>query len=249
MNNAMFAHSITSNSIEKKQTSLINISHINKTYQLGEQELQVLNNINLTINKGDYVSIMGPSGSGKSTLLNMIGLLDRPDNGEYSLQGQASFKLDEEQRSMLRRQHIGFIFQNFHLIPRLSAAENAELPLMLAGISVKQRREKVLQIFTRLGIAERGDHLPKQLSGGQMQRVAIARAMVMQPDIILADEPTGNLDQHSGKEVIELLEELNSQGITLIIVTHDKDIGKRANRQLTMVDGKITRDIQRHASI
>ena len=248
MNKAM-ANTIANNSIENKQTSLININNMNKTYLLGEQELRVLNNINLTINKGDYVSIMGPSGSGKSTLLNMIGLLDRPDNCEYYLQGKASMQMDEEQRSMLRRQHIGFIFQNFHLIPRLSAAENAELPLMLAGISVKQRRQQVLQIFSRLGIEDRCEHLPKQLSGGQMQRVAIARAMVMQPDIILADEPTGNLDQHSGKEVIELLEELNNQGITLIIVTHDKSIGKRANRQLTMVDGKITLDIQHHASI
>ncbi|MEW6998661.1 ABC transporter ATP-binding protein [Colwelliaceae bacterium BS250] len=245
----MTGNLITSNLSKNEQVSLININNINKTYLLGEQELQVLNNVNLVINKGDYVSIMGPSGSGKSTLLNMIGMLDRPDNGEYYLQGEASLPMTEEQRSILRREHIGFIFQNFHLIPRLSAAENAELPLMLAGISVKQRRKKVLEIFSRLGIEDRSDHLPKQLSGGQMQRVAIARAMVIQPDIILADEPTGNLDQHSGKEVIELLEELNSQGITLIIVTHDKDIGKRANRQLTMVDGKITEDIQRNASI
>ncbi|MDG2394432.1 MAG: ATP-binding cassette domain-containing protein, partial [Thalassotalea sp.] len=156
--------------------------------------------------------------------------------------------ITEEKRAQLRRDHVGFIFQNFHLIPRLSARENAELPLMIAGISAKQRKVKVLNVFEKLGISDRSEHLPKQLSGGQMQRVAIARAMVMEPEILLADEPTGNLDQKSGLEVIDLLEELNKQGITLIVVTHDSNLGKRANRQLTMVDGKITQDIIRNAT-
>lgn len=229
-------------------TSLIKLENLNKTYLIGEQPLQVLNQVSLTINQGDYVSIMGPSGSGKSTLLNMIGMLDRPDDGEYLLKAKPTVNITEEKRAQLRRDHVGFIFQNFHLIPRLSARENAELPLMIAGISAKQRKIKVLNVFEKLGISDRSEHLPKQLSGGQMQRVAIARAMVMEPEILLADEPTGNLDQKSGLEVIDLLEELNKQGITLIVVTHDSNLGKRANRQLTMVDGKITQDIIRNAT-
>jgi putative ABC transport system ATP-binding protein len=228
--------------------SLIKLENINKTYLIGEQPLQVLNQVPLPINQGDYVSIMGPSGSGKSTLLNMIGMLDRPDDGEYFLNGNPTVNIAEEKRAQFRRENIGFIFQNFHLIPRLSASENAELPLMLAGVSAQQRKLRVRNVFEKLGIADRSDHLPKQLSGGQMQRVAIARAMVTEPKILLADEPTGNLDQKSGLEVIDLLEELNKQGITLIVVTHDSNLGKRANRQLTMVDGKITQDILHNAT-
>ncbi|WOH38910.1 ABC transporter ATP-binding protein [Thalassotalea fonticola] len=230
------------NNQEHIDSTLIDIDNINKTYVIGEQPLQVLKGVTLTVNKGDYLSIMGPSGSGKSTLLNMIGLLDRPDSGEYCIKDSATMNLQEEQRAALRRAHVGFIFQNFHLIARLTAAENAELPLMLAGVGVKARRAKVLKVFARLGIQDRADHLPKQLSGGQMQRVAIARAMVLEPDILLADEPTGNLDQSSGREVVELLEELNQQGITLIIVTHDQQLGVRARRQLTMLDGEIFED-------
>lgn len=228
--------------------SLIKLENINKTYLIGEQPLQVLNQVTLTINQGDYVSIMGPSGSGKSTLLNMIGMLDRPDDGEYFLNGNPTVNIAEEKRAQFRRENIGFIFQNFHLIPRLSARENAELPLMLAGVSAQQRKLRVRNVFEKLGIADRSDHLPKQLSGGQMQRVAIARAMVTEPKILLADEPTGNLDQKSGLEVIDLLEALNKQGITLIVVTNDSNLGKRANRQLTMVDGKITQDILHNAT-
>lgn len=230
------------NNKKQMKRSLIDIDNINKTYVIGEQPLQVLKDVTLTINKGDYLSIMGPSGSGKSTLLNMIGLLDRPDSGEYFIKDKATMHLPEEQRAALRRKHVGFIFQNFHLIARLTAAENAELPLMLAGISVKARKKKVMSVFQRLGIQDRADHLPKQLSGGQMQRVAIARAMVLEPEILLADEPTGNLDQNSGREVIELLEELNQQDITLIMVTHDQQLGVRARRQLTMLDGEIFED-------
>jgi putative ABC transport system ATP-binding protein len=219
---------------------MINLQHISKSYQLGGEQLKVLNNISLAICAGDYLSIMGPSGSGKSTLLNMLGLLDRPDTGQYLLNGIATTAADEEQRAALRREHIGFIFQSFHLIPRLSAQENVELPLMLSNISPQERQARVAQVLSELGLSDRCHHLPKELSGGQLQRVAIARALVMKPDILLADEPTGNLDQHSGLEVIHLLEQLNSQGITLVIVTHDKNLGTRAKRQLNMVDGVLS---------
>lgn len=218
------------------------LNHVNKTYIIGEQPLQVLKDINLTIHSGDYISIMGPSGSGKSTLLNMLGLLDRPDSGELLFSDLDTVNLSEEKRTEMRRDTIGFIFQNFQLIPRLTALENAELPLVLAGVSKSERLERVSQLFTELGMIDRMHHLPKQLSGGQLQRVAIARAMVMAPKVLLADEPTGNLDQKSGHEVIDVLETLNHKGITLIVVTHDRDLGSRANRQLVMVDGAITHE-------
>jgi putative ABC transport system ATP-binding protein len=220
----------------------ITLSHIDKTYLVGEKPLHVLNDINLSIGPGEYISIMGPSGSGKSTLLNMIGLLDRVDNGSLVLENTETTTLTEEQRAKLRRNSLGFIFQNFQLISRLTALENAELPLVLAGVDSSTRSKIVTELFKSLGLADRLQHLPKQLSGGQLQRVAIARAMVMSPKILLADEPTGNLDQKSGKEVVGVLEELNRQGITLIMVTHDHELGARANRQLQMVDGVIVAD-------
>ena len=223
-------------------TKQITLSHINKTYLVGETPLHVLNEINLCIEAGEYISIMGPSGSGKSTLLNMIGLLDRADNGSLILETTETTVLTEEQRAQLRRNSLGFIFQNFQLIPRLTAFENAELPLVLAGVDVPKRVKIVTRLFESLGLAERLHHLPKQLSGGQLQRVAIARAMVMSPKILLADEPTGNLDQKSGKEVLHVLERLNRQGITLIMVTHNHELGARTHRQLTMVDGVIVAD-------
>lgn len=223
-------------------TKQITLSHINKAYLVGEKPLHVLNNINLSIESGEYISIMGPSGSGKSTLLNMIGLLDRVDNGSLVLDTIETTNLTEEQRAKLRRNSLGFIFQNFQLISRLTALENAELPLVLAGVNTNNRKKIVTELFESLGLADRLQHLPKQLSGGQLQRVAIARAMVMSPKILLADEPTGNLDQKSGKEVVKVLEELNRQGITLIMVTHDQALGARANRQLKMVDGLIVAD-------
>ena len=223
-------------------TKQITLSHIDKTYIVGEKPLHVLNDINLSIKEGEYISIMGPSGSGKSTLLNMIGLLDRVDNGSLVLENTETTVLTEEQRARLRRNSLGFIFQNFQLISRLTALENAELPLVLAGVDARKRVEVVTELFARLGLADRLQHLPKQLSGGQLQRVAIARAMVMSPKILLADEPTGNLDQKSGKDVVGVLEKLNLQGITLIMVTHDHELGARANRQLKMVDGVIVSD-------
>ena len=223
-------------------TKQITLSHVNKTYVVGEKPLHVLNDISLSIQEGEYISIMGPSGSGKSTLLNMIGLLDRIDSGSLVLENTETTALTEEQRAKLRRNSLGFIFQNFQLISRLTALENAELPLVLAGIETSKRAEIVTKLFESLGLADRLQHLPKQLSGGQLQRVAIARAMVMSPKILLADEPTGNLDQKSGKHVVAVLEQLNLQGITLIMVTHDHELGARANRQLKMVDGVIVSD-------
>ena len=223
-------------------TKQITLSHVNKTYVVGENPLHVLNDINLSIKEGEYISIMGPSGSGKSTLLNMIGLLDRIDSGSLVLENTETTALTEEQRAKLRRNSLGFIFQNFQLISRLTALENAELPLVLAGIDTSKRAGIVTKLFESLGLADRLQHLPKQLSGGQLQRVAIARAMVMSPKILLADEPTGNLDQKSGKDVVAVLEQLNLQGITLIMVTHDHELGARANRQLKMVDGVIVSD-------
>ena len=226
---------------------MIQVNQVNKTFQLGEQPIYALNHIDLTIQVGEYLSIMGPSGSGKSTLLNMLGLLDVPDDGEYWLRNKESVAIntvpmDEEVRAHYRRDYIGFVFQSYHLIPRLTAAENIELPLVLAGISPLERQKRLAPIIKRLGLEKRAGHLPNQLSGGQRQRVAIGRAIIMRPKLLLADEPTGNLDSHSGKEVIELLEELNADGITLIIVTHDLDLGARAERKIRMVDGKIVLD-------
>ncbi len=222
--------------------AIINISDINKTYQVGEQPLHALQNIKLNIKQGEYLSLMGPSGSGKSTLLNMIGLLDRPDTGQYQLQGENTELLTEEQRALLRRKYIGFVFQSFHLIPRLTALENVELPLMLAGVKPKLRREKSSKLLSELGLGNHLGQLPKHLSGGQLQRVGIARALITEPTILLADEPTGNLDQSSGQEVTDILERYNRNGITLLVVTHDLALGNRARRQLNMVDGVIVTD-------
>jgi putative ABC transport system ATP-binding protein len=221
---------------------MIELHELSKIFVLGDQTVHALDRVSLTINNGDYVSIMGPSGSGKSTLLNMLGLLDRPDSGEYLLDGIKTSQLPEEERALLRRNYIGFVFQSFHLIPRLNAQENIELPMVLAGIDVKQRRKKSRAVMERLGLLPRADHLATQLSGGQRQRVAIGRALVMEPKLLLADEPTGNLDSQSGADVIKLLEELNKAGITLAVVTHDAQIGARATRQVRMVDGRIVDD-------
>jgi putative ABC transport system ATP-binding protein len=191
---------------------------------------------------GEYAAIMGPSGSGKSTLLNILGLLDRPDTGTYRLDDTETTTLGEEQRARLRRESIGFVFQSFHLIARLSAAENVELPLVLAGVPPRERRERVAGILDAVGLTDRAHHRPDQLSGGQRQRVAIARATIMEPGLILADEPTGNLDRASGQEVIGTLEGLNARGLTLLIVTHDAEIGQRARRRVRMDDGAVIDD-------
>lgn len=215
---------------------------VNKTYQVGESPLRALRDVSLSIESGAYLSVMGPSGSGKSTLLNMIGLLDRPDSGRYWFDNVATEVLAEERRARLRGENIGFIFQSFHLVNRLTAFENIELPLMLAEQPLKKRREAVAEVLEMVGLTSRASHKPNQLSGGQLQRVAIARAIVMRPRLLLADEPTGNLDSRSGGEVIDVLESLNREGITLIMVTHDQNIGDRATRHIRMVDGQIDRD-------
>ncbi|MBI4938243.1 MAG: ABC transporter ATP-binding protein [Nitrosomonadales bacterium] len=221
---------------------MIEFADVSRIFTVGEQEVSALRNINLNLAAGEYVSIMGPSGSGKSTLLNLIGLLDRPSSGIYRLDGLDVTTLDDEQQARVRREKIGFVFQFFHLVPRLSAATNIELPLILGGVPAEQRKERVAQLLQNYGLTDRAHHRPDQLSGGQRQRVAIARATIMQPAALLADEPTGNLDQTTGKEVMGLLENLVGQGVTLILVTHDPALGQRASRQLRMVDGQIVAD-------
>ncbi|MBK8637035.1 MAG: ABC transporter ATP-binding protein [Chromatiaceae bacterium] len=218
---------------------MIEIAGVSRTFQVGGQPVHALRAIDLTFADGEYAAIMGPSGSGKSTLLHILGLLDRPDSGHYRLDGLETTEIDEERRAQLRRDRIGFVFQSFHLIPRLSAAENVELPLVLAGLAPAQRRERVTRILAAVGLADRAHHRPDQLSGGQRQRVAIARATIMEPGLILADEPTGNLDRASGREVMETLEALNANGLTLLIVTHDAELGARAQRRIRMDDGAI----------
>ncbi len=224
---------------------VIEMRGVDKRFQLGDQSVHALDDVSLTVMAGEYLSVMGPSGSGKSTLLNMIGLLDRPDQGSYRLGGVETVSLPEEARARLRRERIGFVFQSFHLVPRLTAQENIELPMVLAGMVPRRRNELARGVMQRLGLLDRAHHRPPELSGGQRQRVAIARAIAMRPALLLADEPTGNLDSRSGAEVVELLEELNQSGITLLVVTHDAAIGGRAHRHLRMVDGRIVDDVRR----
>jgi putative ABC transport system ATP-binding protein len=222
--------------------SLISLSGIERVFQLGDSEVHALRTLNLSIVAGEYVAVMGPSGSGKSTLLNLLGLLDRPDAGTYRLEGKDVTTLSPEEQARVRSERIGFVFQSFHLVPRLNAAENIALPMTLAGIAPAERNKRVEQALKDYGLANRADHRPDQLSGGQRQRVAIARATIMQPAVILADEPTGNLDRATGEEVMHLLEGLNAQGVTLIVVTHDGALGSRARRQLLMDDGALKSD-------
>lgn len=221
---------------------MIRLAGISKDFQLGDQTVHALKGINLEINPGDYVSIMGPSGSGKSTLLNLIALLDRPSAGDYFLNGSDITGLDDDELARIRRENFGFVFQFFHLIPRMSAAENIEVPLILAGMEPSRRKTLVQQTLETFGLGDRAGHRPDQLSGGQSQRVAIARATILHPMVILADEPTGNLDQATGKQVIDLLEQLNGTGVSLVMVTHDAAIGNRATRRIRIVDGIITED-------
>jgi putative ABC transport system ATP-binding protein len=221
---------------------MIHLENVRRVFEVGNQEVHALQDISLDISAGEYVSIMGPSGSGKSTLLNILGLLDRPTAGKYSLAGREVTGLSEDELASYRREKIGFVFQFFHLIPRLTAAENVELPLILAGVPPARRKPPLERILSDLGIAERSSHRSDQLSGGERQRVAIGRATITQPQVILADEPTGNLDRTSGADVVEILERLNRDGITLIVVTHDPDLGQRARRRIRLVDGRITED-------
>jgi putative ABC transport system ATP-binding protein len=221
---------------------MITLKNVSRTFVLGDENVQALRDVNLHIDRGEYLSIMGPSGSGKSTMLNILGLLDRPTTGTYELDGQDVTALTDEEQSRVRREKIGFVFQFFHLVPRLTAAENVELPLVLAGTHPDERREKVTRLLSEFGIARRSRHRPDQLSGGERQRVAIARSMIMEPAAILADEPTGNLDQNTGREVIQLLEDLNARGMTLILITHDVVLGGRARRHVRTLDGRVDSD-------
>lgn len=221
---------------------MIRLTTITRTFHMGDQAVYALNDINLHIASGEYVSIMGPSGSGKSTLLNIIGLLDKPDGGRYELDDKLITDLSETDQAQIRREKIGFVFQSFHLVPRLTAAENIELPLILSGMSPTQRQIRVNDALQAFELKQRANHRPSELSGGQRQRVAIARATIMQPSVILADEPTGNLDHQIGAEVMLLLENLHKGGTTLIIVTHDRELGARAHRQIAMRDGRILTD-------
>ena len=221
---------------------MIQFSKVSREFEVGDERVRALRDIDLEIRDGEYAAIMGPSGSGKSTMLNILGLLDRADQGQYFLDNQDTTALTEKKRAALRRQHFGFVFQSFHLVPRMTAAQNVELPLNLDGVSPRERRQRVRDALDAMGLADRARHRPSQLSGGQRQRVAIARAMIMQPGVLLADEPTGNLDSTSGQEVIQALEALNQRGITLIIITHNPVIGERANRRIRMQDGTIEAD-------
>ncbi|WP_367155300.1 ABC transporter ATP-binding protein [Methylomonas sp. HYX-M1] len=218
---------------------MIELCNIHRHFQVGEQTVRALNGIDLQVAAGEYLSVMGPSGSGKSTLLNIIALLDQPSSGSYRLNGNDVTRQSDDELARIRRHNIGFVFQFFHLIPRLTAAENIEMPLLLAGISRNERQRKVDQALAAVNLSDRADHKPNQLSGGQLQRIAIARAMIMRPPILLADEPTGNLDSQSGLEIVGLLETLNEQGVTLFVITHDPELGKRAKRQIRIVDGRI----------
>ena len=221
---------------------MIRLTGISRTFLVGDEEVHALCNVDLTIEAGEYISIMGPSGSGKSSLLNILGLLDRPNAGKYELDQRDVTGLSDDEMAQVRREKIGFVFQFFHLVPRLTAAQNIELPMVLAGIAPAERQPRLATLLKEYGLENRASHRPDQLSGGQCQRVAIARAMSMKPGMILADEPTGNLDSTTGKEVMALLEGLHAAGGTLIMVTHDAELGGRAKRRLWLVDGALVAD-------
>ncbi len=221
---------------------MIKLENIHRDFEVGDQIVHALDDINLEIQQGEYLSVMGPSGSGKSTLLNLIGMLDHATSGSYYLNGKNVTELDEKQEAETRNKNIGFVFQAFHLVPRLTAAQNIELPLILAGIDPSIRKEKIDKVLEELNLTDRAHHKPDQLSGGQRQRVAIARATISEPSVLLADEPTGNLDTKSGHDVMKTLESLNDHGITLIMVTHDVALGDRSKRSIKMVDGRIESD-------
>jgi putative ABC transport system ATP-binding protein len=219
---------------------VISLSGISRSYEVGGRPVHALRGIDLEVPAGDYLAVMGPSGSGKSTLLNILGCLDRPSAGSYRLEGREVSGLTDSELAVVRRHKIGFVFQTFHLVPRLTAADNGALPLLFAGTSLRERSKRALEALKSVGLSERADHRPAQLSGGERQRVAIARATIMGPSILLADEPTGNLDTASGREVIELIERMNRAGLTVILVTHDPSIGGRARRRMHLVDGAVS---------
>ena len=218
---------------------IIEVEELWRSYEVGDQILHALKGVSVSIPAGDYVAVMGPSGSGKSTLLNLLGCLDQPSRGTYRLEGRQVGTLSDDELSDVRRHQIGFVFQSFHLIPRLAADENVALPLVLDGVEPEERAERVAVALEAVGLSHRAKHRPSELSGGECQRVAIARATVMRPRLLLADEPTGNLDSASGRQILELLESMNDAGLTLIVVTHDVNVGRRARRVLVLRDGEI----------
>lgn len=218
---------------------MIRLEEVWRTYDVGGRPLHALREVDEHVRAGEHVAIMGPSGSGKSTLLHIVGCLDRPSRGSYVLDGQQVAELDERALADVRRNTIGFVFQSFHLVPRLTAQANVELPMIFAGLPRSERARRAVDAMEAVGVDERGDHRPDQLSGGERQRVAIARAISLGPRVLLADEPTGNLDTRSGDQVLDLLEKLNSEGITLLVVTHDPNVARRADRVITLVDGRI----------
>jgi putative ABC transport system ATP-binding protein len=221
---------------------MIELESLCRDFQVGDQVVHALDDVNLTIDSGEYLSIMGPSGSGKSTLLNILGLLDTPTAGSYTLDDVNTSLMGDDQLAEVRQNRIGFIFQAFHLIARMSALENIILPMVLAGLPSRDRDARGRDAIDSVGLLKRADHRPDQLSGGERQRIAMARAVVMRPQLLLADEPTGNLDSIAGKEVLEIMENLNDQGLTLVMVTHDPAVGRRAQRRVVMKDGKIAED-------
>jgi putative ABC transport system ATP-binding protein len=221
---------------------IIAMQSIRKTYDTGKVKVEALKGIDLAVDRGEFVAIVGPSGSGKSTLMNLIGCLDTPTDGTYRLAGEDVSKLTRDELADVRNRRVGFVFQGFNLLPQISAFENVEMPLLFGGVSPKKRKVRVEELLTRVGLADRMEHKPTELSGGQMQRVAIARALAMQPDVILADEPTGNLDSSAGGDIMELFTELWSQGSTLVVITHDLSLARRAGRIVEIHDGRIVRD-------
>ena len=219
---------------------MIELRSLVRKFTLGDETIMAVDHVDLTVNKGDYISIVGPSGSGKSTLMNIIGLLDRADGGEYLFDGTDVTSISDDMQAEIRNQKIGFVFQSFYLLPKMNAVENVMVPLLYRGISEKEARERSKAMLERMGLGDRINHLPTELSGGQQQRVAIARALVGEPELILADEPTGALDSKSGKEIVRLLKELNDNGQTIILITHDEKIAKEAKRRVAITDGRIS---------
>jgi putative ABC transport system ATP-binding protein len=222
--------------------SLIEVKDLAKRYMMGSQEVWALDGVTLSIEEGEYVAVMGPSGSGKSTFMNMLGCLDTPTNGTYHLRGEDVSTFSDNELAEIRNSEIGFVFQTFNLLPRVNCLRNAELPLIYAGMSKAERRERAAEVLDSVGLGDRLDHRPNELSGGQRQRVATARALVNRPSLLLADEPTGNLDTETGAEIMQLLEGLHRQGNTILLVTHEEDIARHAHRIIHLRDGKLERD-------
>jgi putative ABC transport system ATP-binding protein len=228
---------------EDAGASVIEIADVTKVHHLGEVAVDALRAVSMVVQQGEFVAVMGPSGSGKTTLLGILGCLDRPTTGSYRLVGQEMSTLDETERARVRGARIGFVFQAYNLIPRSTAYKNVELPLVYAGVSRRERRGRTLEALAGVGLSERANHLPNQLSGGEQQRVAIARALVVQPSVVLADEPTGNLDSASAKEVLAIFDSISEQGATIVLVTHSDDVAHRASRIVRLADGHVVSDL------